>query len=405
MPRFRTKAIDPSGKDINDHIDAADREAAMARIWERGLTPIEVVEVSKATDIAWWQRDISFGRTVSTEEMAKFFSAFAALAEARLPTSEIVGFLTEQSTDGKLRTVLPSIVQELENGRTLAQAMRSVAKVFPERVLASVEIGEASNRLPEAISALAKTLSKEADIHKQIRTALIYPVVLMILAFAVLLLVIFYLAPTLFQVFEGSPTAPPTSLANLVAARDFLVSWWIELLVGLLLSITLMFWVVKTNGHRYGNALFKLPLIGSIKRQRVSADFAGGLAALLDSGAPLPEAVETLHRSAQNGYLRQLLQSISDQLADGSSLTDAIANDLILDPMLRRSVSFAEKSDSLATVLKVTSDALTDAANRKLQGLVATLTPVLTIVIGLAVGGLILTTITAVLDLNQAVLP
>lgn len=402
MPRFRYNAIAKDGENVRGELEAIDRLSALDQIAFRGLVPIDLSESSAHTG-PWWEKEINlFGAAkVAPRHLVDFFAAFAILAEARVSLIDALRFSKKQISDKTLLRALTDIEQRIENGQPLVASMREHSDIFPDRVLTLIETGERSNTLDQAARRVADMLQSEAQMGGDLRAALIYPVILLVMAALVMGLVMFHLVPTLLPVFLSSGAEPPTSLRVLNTLRLFLTQNWVFVAIGL---GALVFLPVLAQGAftTLSNATFgRIPWVRSYRRERETLRFARVFGLMLESGATVPEALKATAGAMQSPDYRALLEDTLKKVEAGDSLSNSLSDTPLLHPIVHGLLQVGEQTDRLGPVLTTASQALEKSTQRRMKTMLSLITPILTLVIGLAVGAMVFTVISAILDLND----
>lgn len=402
MPAFRYMAVDAQGDTQRGQLEAADRVGAMQQLSGRGLTPIEVSQGRAAADIRWWQRDVSLsGSSIPNRHLIAFLQNFATLAEAKLPLKQVLAFTREQCGSAQLKHVLQNVEEDVANGQPLAASMAKHGNIFPKRFVTMLEIGERSNTLEQAARNAADMIETEDKLRSEVRSALIYPVILMVMAAAVMGLLLFHLAPTLAPVFATAGAEPPWTIVQMLRVRSALINYWPLFLVLIALPFLALKLFRGPARSVMEPVLLKLPWIGSYYRNRETHKIAQSLSLMLASGATMSEALATAEQASEWKLYRDLMDETRQAVEAGGKLSQTLGASQIIAPILRTMISAGEESDRLQQILVTATRTLSRDSAGSLQLAVRLLTPVLTLVIGLIVGSMIFSTITAVLDLND----
>ncbi|MCU0910464.1 MAG: type II secretion system F family protein [Rhodobacteraceae bacterium] len=402
MPRFAYTAVAATGTPVSGEVAAETEALALDQIARRGLTPVSLTEGGDAGP--WWNRDIALFGTAGALRPAtleRFFATLAALLGARLALPRALAFCAAEARDPRLAGALRTTLAEVENGAGLAVAMRAAGPAFPERFTALVAVGEAANRLPETVSRAAELLSAELKLSRELRAALIYPVILLAMSALVLGVVVFYLAPTLLPVFASAGAEPPVFLTFLAGLGTALSGGWPAVLAALAALILAARAFRGTLSRTVSGAFLRLPMTGPYLRKRETLRAFQALHLMIDSGAPLPRAIAAAREAVALPAFRATLREAEDRVVAGCTLGDALDAADLIDPMALALLRAGEESDRLAPTLAAASRTLAEDTARTLAQAVRVLTPVLTLAIALGVGAIILSTITAILDLND----
>lgn len=401
MPRFAYSAYDASGSLTSGEIQAETDKAALAQLSSRGLTPVSL-DVGQSA-LPWWQREITLGAKVhiNPQALAFFFRSFASLISVGISLPRALKFCATSTRDPSLKDALNKATDLVGDGETLANSLRSTNEAFPERLIIMVEIGEASNRLNEVASRIATSLESEMIRRREIRSSLIYPSLLLLMSLLVLGLLIFYLAPTLTPVFDTAVSEPPWVLRTMSDLRNAFLSNWPLIIAGTLLALLLVRFSWNKVAQKVTPIFLKLPVIGRYLQQAETLKFFQTLTLMLSSGATLPKALRIAKETASHPAYVTLISQAESAVVAGENLSASIAGSPLFSPMEAAMLEAAEEADEMVPTLDKLVMDLSDRTSRTLDQAVKLITPLMTLIIGLGIGGVILSTISAILSLND----
>ena len=404
MPRFAYKALTQDGSPTVGDILADSEAQALEELARSGLVPVALDRGTRDADLRWWQREISlFGTSgqLSARELENIFSMMGSLLSARLPLLRALSFCHDQTKDPRSRRTLAAMRRSVENGSSLAAAMVDCGPAIPDRLIALVASGEASNRLDEVMKRTARALTAEAQISRDLRGAMIYPGLLLALAVLVLIMIAFYLAPTLLPVFAASGVQAPLALRLLAGIGETIRIGWPVVLAAIalvLIFVSLFRAQLSATLNRIGHWL---PVIGPHLRRRETLRVTQTLGLMLDSGAPMTKALAAAKDALRSRSYVALLSETEQGIAAGGTLSAVLGSSSLIDPMARTLITAGEEADRLAEALATTNNLLEAQIKQVIAQAVRLLTPILTLAIGLGVGSVILATISAIMDLND----
>ena len=399
MPSFSYSAITQAGATTRGALVARDEVEALEALARKGLTPTELREGAGAA-IPWWQREVSFGGSKPTHLLPVFVS-LGTLLDARIPLTEALGFVEVQVRDAALKVAIAALREDLENGQSLRQSLADRGDVFPPRIVTQLIMGEESDTLGATCRRIAVMLRAEAEVASEVRSAMVYPVILLAMSALVLGLLVFYLVPTLLPVFETAAADPPPILEAMDSARQALTgggSTTLAIIAAVLLALYLVRVSLRTAAQW---VLIHAPVTGAFLRKRHSLSFCQNLGVMIDAGMSSVDGIEAAEPALPYGPWRAQLQAAKTELEAGSSLSAAIERIALLDPMAKSLIKAVDETDRLGPMLGAASEAMQTETQTTLKRALSLLTPFLTLVIGAVVGLLIVSTITAILDLND----
>lgn len=403
MPTFAYSAIDPQGKRSTGEVIAADQVTALDQIAAKGLTALEVTEGQAAQP--WWNRDIQFltSSTLKPKELESFFSALSAMLAAQTPLPRALRFCADLTRDKVMKTKLQTAISAVEDGMPLADALTVNDAAFPERLTTMIRLGETSNNLGPVVARAAKMLEAEAQLRREVQQALIYPIILLLMSIFVISVLVFYLAPTLAPVFASANAEPPGIIAVMVRLEALFTTAWPALLIGAAVGAVLLYALRARLFLVIQSLLQLLPVTRGYQSKRESLRLCQTLYLMLSSGGQLSDAIKTAAAGTDQPKWQAMLTQAHRDIEAGQTMTTALLNNTAIDPMTRTILTTGEESDQLVTVLGSAVNTLQSQTSQTLSQAVKLLTPLLTLAIGLAVGAIILSTITAIMDLNDVV--
>lgn len=401
MPRYAYSAYDSSGSLTSGEVQAQNDLAALDQLTARGLTPVSLDTGGQA--LRWWQREISLSgkAEINPQALSLFFRNFASLLSVGFPLPRALRFCLGSTRDAALRQVLGQTSEAVSDGQSLAGALQDTDGRIPERLVTMIEIGEASNRLADVAARIADTLEAETARKRELRSALVYPMILVVMSVLVLGLLVFYLAPTLMPVFASAASEPPWILSSMTALRDLLLSGWPLVLGGLLAFVLFLRLTWPALSRAAAPVILRTPVIGQYLRQSETLTLCRTLALMLSSGAPLPRALSVARDTAGHPAYRALLARTQTEVTAGAPLSASLSQSPLIDPMAAAMLEAAEEADHMAPVLDRLVAEMSTRTARTLDQAIKLITPLMTLAIGLGVGGVILSTISAILSLND----
>lgn len=400
MPRFSYSAYADTGRLIKGEIEAESDALALDMLATRGLTPVSVAAGTNA--IPWWARDLSFGGSgVRHRELIHFFANFAAMLKARFPLLKALQYCHDQTRNPIMKRSLSAIRDAVADGAPLHEALHREGKVFPDHLVSLVKLGEQSNSLSQVVQRIASMLSEQHATKRELRGALIYPMILLLMAVLVMALIVFYLAPTLLPVFASAGAPTPVPLKVMAAIRTSVIDWWPMLILTAVFMVLLAsFW-----GRRIIKAcrpiVQHLPVIGPYIRQSETLRFSQTMSLMLGSGASVPQALATSRQILGFSPFGALIGQAEKSVIEGGQMSEALTQSPLIEPMAAALIEAAEETDQLTESFQTITDDLSTRLRAMLKQAMQLLVPVLTLIIGITVGAVILTTISAIMDIND----
>ncbi len=408
MPRYGFKAYDSGGRLERGEIDAETPRAALDALSRRGLFPLEIANDAPASsDTPWWNRELSGPRALPLAAQAMLARELATLLKADIPIDEVLRIVALQPRiTGTTRRLVQAVEADVTAGSALSEALAARGGAIPEYFWRLVSAGESSGALPQVLVELAGFLDQSLRLRKQLLTAMLYPLVLLVAAVISIGVIVTIMVPALLPLFQDASVEPPYMLSFLSRLERFLVgSWPIALLAGASLALI---GILATRNERgaafWDRAVLKLPVAGSLVQRGSTARIARTLATLLRNGVPMLDALEAVSGVVRNRLYRAAIRNARDDVNRGQPLLASLSRSALLPPLALRLLGLGEQTGQLATMLTRIADIYEHDQQQQLERLLAFATPAITILIGCLVGFLMITVFGAILGLNEAVL-
>ena len=407
MARFTYRAYDRNGAATHGEVVSATRESALQIIHGRGELPIEIAEGGAAATTPWWQRDLFGARQLPLPQLATLTRELATLVKAEIPIDEALRIVGVQPLIGsRARRIADSLLAGVVEGRSLSEAMSAADGAFPGYVVRLVETGERSGQLGSVLDELATFLERAGEARTRIGSALIYPAILLVAAAVTLSIIVGILIPTMMPIYEEARTPPPAIVAFLAEAGAAVAAWWWLAASVSAATAVLLTLLSRRPEVRYALdvAALRTPVIGNLVIRRDTARLTRTLATLTRNGVPLVPALETSAGALGSEPLRRAVLAARDGIKEGGTLTVELAASGRIPDLAIRLIAAGEQSGQLDTMLVRVAEIYERSLESDLQRVSSLLTPVLTVVIGLVVGGLVVSVMGALSGINDLAL-
>ncbi len=395
MGAFEYQALQ-GGRAQKGVIQADTARAARAQLRERGLLPLEVREVKGESAGGW-------SLAGQGNERALLLRQLATLLKAGLTLEEVLSVLLEQADAAALRRQLGAIRARVMEGQSLSAAMSEHTRLFPYMYTAAIAAGERDGQLEIVLERLADFAEQREAMNRGLSVALVYPLLLALIAIAVVWGLIGFVVPRVVGVFEQSAQELPLLTRSLLALSDFIAGYGLMLLVALVLGAIAVAFALRRPRPREAidRLLLRLPLLGRLVRARQTASFTRTLAILVSSAVPLVEALKVSAGVVGNRVARVDIERVAAQVREGVSLSRALDDARWLPPVARRLISGGEKSGELAPMLNHTAAIQERELNAATSVLLAVLQPLLILLVGLMVLYIVLAIMLPIMSMSQ----
>jgi general secretion pathway protein F len=400
MTAWRYVAVDARGARHRGELEADHPRMVRARLRERGLlaeeiTPRDATSVSVVTG----------GRRLPTLALALFSRQFATLLNAGLTIERALAALVEQQEADRMRAVLASVHQDVLAGHGLGQTLYRHGRAFPHYYAAIVQAGEESGALPQVMERLAAYMERGQALRQKVSMAMIYPIIVMVVACLVVGVLLTYVVPQVVSVFQQSHQSLPFLTRALILVSDVVrQTWWIGLIL-VLAGAFLVRHLLAIKAARLGwhGFLLRLPIVGRLRNGLASARFANTLAVLVGSGVPVVNALGHAGAALDDEVFRKATTEAAASVREGQSISRALKQAGVFPGMLLHLVASGEASGELSRVLEQAAVQQELMVETRLSALTALLEPLLILIMGGVVMVIVLGTMEPLIEMNRLV--
>lgn len=403
MARFKYTAEKSDGEPYNGVAEARDRFELYSVVRKEGGKILSVEEEGRRDwlSLAYWNTKFA---TVKEYDKILLARNLGAMLSAGLALARALSVLERQTKNPKLASVVGEIAGSVRRGDTLHDALAQFPNVFPRLFIAMVRAGEEGGNLPDALSVVSEQMERMYQLKKKIRSAMIYPCVIIVAIIGIGILMMVKVVPTLAQTFEEVGADLPRSTQFVIAVSDFLVQYTLLALTLGAASLVLAYLAVRTPlGRRATDFIFlHMPLISPMVKEVNAARTSRTLSSLLSSGVDVISSLEITGQVVQNHYFRSVINDAQSQVGQGQPLSAAfVRREDLYPPFVGEMMSVGEETGALSEMLKRLAAFYEDEVDRKTKDLSTIVEPFLMVIIGCAVGFFAVSMITPIYSLSQ----
>ncbi|HKJ04096.1 MAG TPA: type II secretion system inner membrane protein GspF [Geopsychrobacteraceae bacterium] len=398
MALYEYSALDNRGKRRKGTVEASGRQTATRQLRDRGLFPEQLQEV-RSSKLEGRQ----FVRRVQVLQLAVATRQLATMLAAGMTIDESLATVADQQEPPVLGKALARVREDVLQGVSLSQALRGDAKIFPDIYVNMVQVGEASGTLDKVLQQLAEFLEDQARLSARLKAALSYPLLMLLVGGGVLAFLMAFVVPKVTRMLEDLDQALPLPTLWLMGVSSFMADfWWLLVIIALI-----GFWIarqqLKTERGRlwFDRKKFRLPLFGPLLLQGATARFARTMGTLLRSGVPLLTALEIVTGLLNNQQLKKLLTDVNSAVREGSGLAGPLRKANVFPAMLPQMIAVGEKSGDLEAMLIKVAENYEYQVETRLNGLMSLLEPLMILVMGVAVGFIVLAILLPIFQASQ----
>jgi len=326
MPIYQFEAMDATGQEIRDEIDAANEEEAQTTIRQMGyfVTKISVKKAAQGQQKgkSGRKRGLALGGA-KTKHICAFTRQLSILQDAGLPILRSLKILENNQKPGKLKNALMDVCEEIEGGSTLSEAMAKCPKVFSRLYVNMIKAGEAGGALETILQRLADFLERAESLKRKVKGALIYPVIVVTVAALILTFIMLFIVPTFETMFEEFGLTLPAPTILLIAMSNYIAGYWFLLIA---MPICLLILVKLLRKFRHGRMGFdqfiiKVPIFGGLVEKNILARTTRTLGTLVSSGVPILEAINITRETSGNAMFERMFTRVNDSIREGEVIS------------------------------------------------------------------------------------
>ncbi len=384
MASYGYVAINDSGKEIKGSIESDSVEKAKKDLSAKGLIVLSVEEQN------FLNRDISADLSAkpSVRDLSVFCRQFVSMNRAGVSILDSLKMLIDQTENKKLKKAIREIRISVEKGETFASAIAEQPKIFPELMVHMVAAGEASGSLDIAMERMAEQFEKSARTKAMVKKAMMYPIIVVILAIAIVVVMLTFVIPTYAEMFEELGTELPGITLGVMAMSDFLKQWWFILVpavAGAALGIK-AFSATYTGKHFFGQLAIKIPVLKDLTIKSASSQMARTLSTLLAAGVPLVEAVDIVADTMTNVWFKEALKDAKEQITLGVALSQPLETCGLFPPMVFHMTRIGEEVGNTEEMLTKMAEYYDEEVESATQALTSVMEPMMILVVAGIVG-------------------
>lgn len=404
MAVFEYKAINQRGRTIKGVVDADSMRSARQKLKQDGIFP---TSMSESREKDHHRASISFldvkNRRVSGTQLGIATRQLATLVAAGMPLVEALKALGEQIDHARLRRVIAEVTDRVNEGTTMADAMRGYPKVFPRLYVNMIASGEASGSLDLVLERLADLLEAQAALQRKIYSALTYPVLMLLLCFGVIVILLTYVVPQITAIFKQQKTALPLPTQIIIGLSNFFQDYWWLVIGAVVLAIAGLRRYGQTTAGRKRLDTLKLraPLFGGMALKVASARFSRNLGTLLTSGVDVLSALGIVKNIIGNVVLEEIIADAISGVREGRSLAAEIGKTRVFPKMLVHMIAIGEQTGQVEPMLLRAANVYESEVNATVSALTSILEPILIIFLAMVVGTILASVMLPMLEMSN----
>jgi len=416
MPTYAFEAMNSSGQEVKDEIDASTSEEAIAKIRQKGFFPTKVREKAGKKKVGKKKEAETTGATrkmpisiggVSTKALTAFTRQLSTLQDAGLPILRSLQILEQQQKPGLMKAIIGGVADDVEGGGSLSDAMAKYPKAFDKLYVNMVNAGEAGGVLDLILARLADFMEKAQKLKKKVIGAMIYPVVVISIAVGIVSMIMIFVIPKFEQIFKDfKVNLPDVTKALLIVSRWFANDYgWAYVIAFPFLFIAILKLARMSEGGKYAVDIVKLkiPILGGIVSKSVIARFTRTLGTLISAGVPILDAINITKETSGNEVYARALVKVHDAIREGESMADPLRATKVCDAIVVNMIDVGEETGDLDKMLLKVADNYDADVDVLVASLISILEPVMVVILGVIVGFIVIALFMPMISLIQGI--
>jgi type IV pilus assembly protein PilC len=387
MARFKYEGRDRRGK-RQGTLNATSRREAMEKLKEQGIRVIDMKEVPETL----MTRDLSFGEPVKLQHFVIYLRQFSTLLKAGVTVVDATGILAVQTESKGLKKALLSAEQEMREGNPYSEAVSKHKKIFNSMFINMIKAGEVSGNMDETLERLAEHFEKQHYTRQKIKSALSYPIVIGVIAVAVVIFLLTSVVPTFVTMFDDLGGKLPAITKFVLAASDFVQGYWWVLTLITFLIVVLFTYLRKNKKTKYylDYISLKIPVFGKMLQKAALARMMRTLSSLFSSSVPILQAMAIVEKVVENAVLAKVIHESRDSLEKGKSMTEPMKDHWAFPPLVTQMIIIGEGTGALDTMLNKIAEFYEKEVETSTDQLKSLIEPMMIVLLAGIVGTIVL---------------
>lgn len=403
MANFKYSAIDANGKTVSGKIDAPNEEQARAKLAAQRLMVSSISQDGFSLGKKSAKKSAGYNKKITGEQLTIFTRQLATLLQAGLPLLRAMQILSDQEKNPVFKTALLNISENIQGGNSLSDALSQYPRMFDRLYVNMIRAGEAGGVLDTVLDRLAMFQEKAMKIKKKVKSAMVYPIVVLSVAFIIVWVLLTFVVPSFQKMVASQGGTMPALTKFVMDLGDALSSHWlltIILVAGVIFGIRFLFRNAKTKAV-IDRVVFKLPKVGSFVQVVTVSRFARTFGTLMASGVPILQAMTITRDTLDNVVLREALERVHDRVRDGDTLAQPLEQAKVFPPMVCSMVQVGEETGQLPEMLNRVADNYDEEVDNAVGALTSVIEPVLILFLAVVVGTIVIAMFMPIVSIIQ----
>lgn len=401
MPKFQYKAKNISGRMTEGIYEAPTQQAVVDMLRQKSFYILEIKELIDHKDI----RNMEAFSKITVSDISVFCKQFAAIIKAGVPLLQALHMLENQTENASLKNVIRKMSEDIQKGSSLSMAMSAQNNKFPPILIHMVHAGEVSGTLEKSLDLMADHFEKANKLKQKVKSAMIYPIVVLVVAIAVMFILLTFVVPTFEQIFKNAGAELPLITRMLIGFSRFLRKNILFVLLFIILIIGGIRFYISTEKGKFSfdKLKFHMPILGKLQTKSLAANFARTMSTLISSGVSITEALNITAQVLDNVYAKSVMRKIELEVREGKGLYAPVRDSKMFPLMLENMIMLGEESGTLEHMLNQTADFFEEEVDESTKRLTTLLEPLIIIILAVFVAFIVFGIALPMFDLSKTV--
>ena len=388
MAKYNYLITDKYGKEKRGTMEAGSEEAAMTRLQSDGSVVLEISETADIANASW---NITIGNPVKKKDITIFCKQFYSILTAGVTVIDGLRMVQDQTENKYLREALYNVMVSVEKGESLADAMEMEGKIFPSLLIHMVAAGEATGNLEIAFDRICTQFDKDMKLSSMIKSAMIYPIVVLVVAVGVIIILMTTVIPNFQKTFDKMGEELPMLTKAVVAVSDFMMNHLFLIIGSIVFLVIFIVCGRKTEpGKQFTSRVaLKIPMFRNFSVKNAAAKFSMTMSTLIMSGVPLVEALEIVANVIENRVIRKAVKDCKEEVMQGIPMSEPLEASGVFPPMVTHMLKIGEETGTTEQMLDKVAEYYESEVEAATKNLTSAMEPIIIVVLAIVVGGVV----------------
>lgn len=388
MAKFKYLVTNKYGKEKRGTMEANNKENAIQKLKSEGNVVLEISEAANIANASW---NITIGNPVKKKDITVFCKQFYSILTAGVTVVDGLRMVQDQTENKYLRAALYNVTVSVEKGDSLADAMQMEKKVFPSLLIHMVAAGEATGNLEVAFDRICTQFDKDMKLASMVKSAMIYPIVVLVVAVGVVIVLLTTVIPNFQQTFEQMDEELPMLTQAVIAASDFIVNNLVVVLGSIVFLILFLSFGRKTEPGKQATSriALRIPMFRNFSVKNAAAKFSMTMSTLIVSGVPLVEALDIVANVIENRVIRRAVKDCREEVMQGIPMSEPLEASKIFPPMVTHMLKIGEETGTTEAMLDKVAEYYESEVEEATKRLTTAMEPMIIVVLAVVVGGVV----------------